>query len=234
MSDDRMKEIITALLETEGRTEAEVKATQAKAAKLMAKLGITRESIMASRPDLAAGSHEITRFDWIVCQSIMVAISDLTGTQCWYDVLLTASGKRSDRKRITYAGYRSDVDQATWLLRHLLDAAKQGSSGLSVNSERTSYLVGFASAVYQRIRELEASLNSARPELDRSTGSDLVIARDTTVEEFVKTLVSGLVTGGDKGSKVKNGAAFAGGQAAGKSVSLGKGVGAGPKALPSS
>ena len=111
-NEEDLKRVIAALLETEGRSEDEVRTFQAKAAKLMHKLGLTREDIFAEKPDMHTAEMQITRFDWIVAQYIGSGISRLTGTQEWYTILSTPTGKRSDRKVFHFAGYRSDVDQA--------------------------------------------------------------------------------------------------------------------------
>lgn len=129
-SEDDLKRVIAALLETEGRSEDEVRTFQAKAAKLMHKLGLTREDIFAEKPDMHTAEMQITRFDWIVAQYIGSGISRLTGTQEWYTILSTPTGKRSDRKVFHFAGYRSDVDQAIWLFKHLIEASQTGARGM--------------------------------------------------------------------------------------------------------
>lgn len=173
-STDDLKKIIANLLETSGRTEEEILVMQAKAAKMMHQLGLTREDIFAEKPDMWSANIQITRFDWIVAQFLMNPIEDLTGTECWYQILPTPTGKRSDRKVVYFAGYRSDVDQATWLFQHILAEATKGARGISLTAERNSYLVGFASAVAMKIRSLTTSLKAVREEVS-STGYDLVL-----------------------------------------------------------
>jgi len=112
---DDLKKTIAGLLETEGRTETEVKAFQKKAAQMMHNLGLTEEEVRAKDPDMFQSDTQITRFDWIVSPFIMNPIEELTGTQCWYHVLPTPSGKRPDRKAGHFAGHRSEVDPDTWL-----------------------------------------------------------------------------------------------------------------------
>ncbi len=230
---DDLKRIIAGLLETEGRTDAEVKAFQKKAAKMMHNLGLTEDEIRAKDPDMFQSDIQITRFDWIVSQFIMNPIEELTGTQCWYNILPAPSGKRSDRKLVHFAGYRSDVDQATWLFSHILQEASAGARGISVTKERNSYLVGFAAAVSSKIRDLAASLAEVREEAD-STGTDLVLLEKAQiVVAFLETIAPGLVSDQTKGTKVKNGAAAQAGARDGKAVSLGRGVSQGAKAITS-
>lgn len=231
-NEEDLKRVIAALLETEGRSEDEVRTFQAKAAKLMHKLGLTREDIFAEKPDMHTAEMQITRFDWIVAQYIGSGISRLTGTQEWYTILSTPTGKRSDRKMFHFAGYRSDVDQAIWLFKHLIEASQAGARGIST-SERNSYLVGFASTVYRRLVELATALEGVQEDM-APTGNDnaLVLAKkEDTVNAFLKKIVPGLRDGQGKGTAVKDYSALVAGQRAGKSVSLGRGAAQGVKAL---
>lgn len=239
-NEEDLKRVIAALLETEGRSDDEVRTFQAKAAKLMHKLGLTREDIFAEKPDMHTAEMQITRFDWIVARYIGSGISRLTGTQEWYTILSTPTGKRSDRKVFHFAGYRSDVDQAIWLFKHLIEASQVGARGISVTSERNSYLVGFASTVYRRLVELATALEvhrTASCEEDMApTGNDnaLVLAKkEDTVNAFIQKIVPGLRDGQSKGTTVKDYSALVAGQHDGKSVSLGRGVAQGAKALMS-
>jgi len=228
-----LKKIIANLLETEGRSETEVKAFQAKAAKMLHDLGLTEDEVRAKDPDMFQSETIITRFDWIVSQFIMNPIEELTGTQCWYQVLPTPTGKRSDRKVVYFAGYRSDVDQATWLFSHILEQAKAGARGITVTSERNSYLVGFASAVSAKIRSLTVSLDNVR-EQDKSTGYDLVLVeKERVVKAFLDSIAPGLTEDSTKGTQVKNGAAAQAGIRDGQKATLGRGVSQGALALTS-
>ena len=232
-NEDDLKRVIAALLETEGRSDDEVRTFQAKAAKLMHKLGLTREDIFAEKPDMHTAEMHITRFDWIVAQYIGSGISRLTGTQEWYTILSTPTGKRSDRKVFHFAGYRSDVDQAIWLFKHLIEASQAGARGISATSERNSYLVGFAATVYRRLVELAVALDGVQED-EAPTGNDnaLVLAKkEDTVKAFLQKIVPGLRDGQGKGTAVKDFSAMVAGQRDGKSVSLGRGVAQGAKAL---
>ena len=239
-NEEDLKRVIAALLATEGRSEDEVRTFQAKAAKLMHKLGLTREDIFAEKPDMHTAERQITRFDWIVAQYIGSGISRLTGTQEWYTILPTPTGKRSDRKVFHFAGYRSDVDQAIWLFKHLIEASQVGARGISATSERNSYLVGFAAAVYRRLIELVTALEGVQE--DEACGSKdphgndnaLVLAKkEDTVNAFLKKIAPGLRDGQGKGTAVKDYSALLAGQRDGKSVSLGRGAAQGAKALMS-
>ena len=234
-NEEDLKRVIAALLTTEGRSEDEVRTFQAKAAKLMHKLGLTREDIFAEKPDMHTAEMQITRFDWIVAQYIGSGISRLTGTQEWYTILPTPTGKRSDRKVFHFAGYRSDVDQAIWLFKHLIEASQAGARGISATSERNSYLVGFASTVYRRLVELATALEGVQED-EAPTGNDnaLVLAKkEDTVNAFLKKIAPGLRDGQGKGTAVKDYSALLAGQRDGKSVPLGHGVAQGAKALMS-
>lgn len=233
-----LKRIIAGLLDTEGRTEAEVAAFQKKAAKMMHELGLTEDEVRAKDPDMFQSETIITRFDWIVAQLTMNAIESLTGTQAWYQILPTPTGKRSDRKIVYFAGYRSDVDQATWLFSHILTEAKTGAWGITVTKERNSYLVGFAAAVQAKVHALAASLAEVREEVQSSSsdgsGVDLVLQeKERVVLAFLEEIAPNLRTDQTKGTQVRNSAAAQAGARDGKNVSLGRGVSQGAKAIAS-
>jgi len=230
---DDLKKTIAGLLETEGRTEAEVKAFQKKAAQMMHNLGLTEEEVRAKDPDMFQSDTQITRFDWIVSPFIMSPIEELTGTQCWYNVLPTPSGKRSDRKLVHFAGYRSDVDQASWLFSHILAEAAAGARGISVTAERNSYLVGFGAAVSAKLNALTRSLKEVREEVPGNGTELMLLEKAQVVAAFLETIAPGLVSDQTKGTQVKNHAAAQAGARDGKNVSLGRGVSAGAKALTS-
>ena len=232
---DDLKKTIAGLLETEGRTDAEVKAFQKKAAQMMHNLGLTEEEVRAKDPDMFQSDIPITRFDWIVSPFIMSAIEELTGTQCWYNVLPTPSGKRSDRKLVHFAGYRSDVDQATWLFSHILAEAAAGARGISVTAERNSYLVGFGAAVNAKLNALTRSLKEVREEAYRtqpSIGTELMLLEKAqVVAAFLKTIAPNIAPDQTKGTQVRNHVAAQAGARDGKNVSLGRGVSQGARAL---
>lgn len=235
---DDLKKIIAGMLETEGRTEAEIAAFQKKAAKMMHELGLSREEIMAKDPDIFHSTTQITRFDWIVTQLVFGPIMSLTGTKMWYEILPTPSGKRSDRKLVYFGGYRSDVDQATWLFQHVLEEAKKGAAGIKVTSERNSYLVGFGASVAKKIRDLAESLDTVRKERasdgEASVGTDVVLMeKERIVASFIESVAPDLVTTSNKDTSIRDGAAAGAGACDGKNVSLGRGVGQGAAALPS-
>lgn len=228
-----LRKIIATLLDTSGRTEDEIRTLQAKAAKLMHKLGLTREDIFAEKPDMHTAEMQITRFDWVVAQYIGPSIAYLTETRSWYTILPTSTGKRSDRKIFHFAGYRSDVDQALWLFKHLIETSRTGARGISETSERNSYLVGFASTIRLRLTELAIALKRVQKDM-APTGNNnaLVLAKkEDTVNAFLKKIVPGLRDGQGKGTTVKDYDALMAGRRDGKSVSLGRGVGQGAKAL---
>lgn len=232
----KMKEIIANLLDTEGRSPEEVRAFQDKAAKLMHKLGLTRDEILAKDPDMHMSSTQITRFDWVVAQLLFHPIERLTGTQTWYEILPTASGKRSDRKIVYFAGYRSDVDQAEWLFSHILQQASAGARGITASKERNSYLVGFAAAVGKKVLDLANSLDNLREPVRFKDGevNDLVLAsKEAVVKAYLEEMAPGLEAADNKGTVIKNRAAASAGASDGSKVSLGRGVSAGVKAIAS-
>ena len=127
MSDERTKALISALLGEDGRTEAEMEAAKRQAAKMMARHGLTEADVLREDRDMLRADLEIGRHDWIMTKFVGAAIAALTGTKCWRMDLAASTGRRSDRKRWTFAGYRPDVEQAEWLMETVLEAGKRAA-----------------------------------------------------------------------------------------------------------
>jgi hypothetical protein len=131
---DRVRKLL-AKAEAEGVTPPEAEALTAKAAELMARYGIDRARLAASRPD-----------------------TDRPGSRCQC-VLLSTSGPGA---RIHVFGYVSDLERADILYTSLLLQMARGLTAAvvpdgvrSVRAWRRSWLLGFVTAVITRVRSAE-------------------------------------------------------------------------------
>lgn len=230
-SKDDLKKIIANLLETEGRTKAETENYKRKAAQMMYELGLTREEILVKNPDMCKVEIHIGRFDWIVTKCVFAVICDLTDVHMFHSIKRTSLGKRSDLKILYFCGYRSDVDQATWLLSHILSKAAESSQNIRTTSERNSYLVGFGTSITHNIKKLIRSLRAVQKDESAKTGKDLVLKEKAQiVKEYVNKVAPNLVTSTGRTS-IRNTRAMSAGMTDGNKVSLGRGVSQGAKAI---
>lgn len=228
MSDERTKAMIAALLSDEGRTEAEMEAARRQAAKLMARHGFTEEDVLREDRDMKRADLEIGRHEWIVAKFIGAAVARLTGTQSWVQDLRASTGRRSDRKRYTFAGYRPDVEQAEWLMETVMTAAKGGSRVYKGDRAKSDFLAAFAVTVSRRISALCTELQEVR-ETQGSTA--LVVVKEANVRSYVEDLGVRLRDGRSGGRSIHDAAAASAGRAAGERVGLGRPIGSGPLAL---
>lgn len=220
MTQARIKEIIAALLSTEGRSEAEIEASQLQAAKLMAKHGLTEAEVLADNPDLLQDNTGIGRHEWIVAKFIMGPLEKLTGTKVYFEILPTKNGKRSDRKTIQFAGYRPDCEQAFWLFETIMEYGLEGALEFKGDKAKSDFLAGFGVTVAKRIRELTDKLDEVRGE----TGTALVVTKEAVVDDFLKTQGIHLTRTANGGRRVSDGNALEAGREAGKKVSLSRPV----------
>lgn len=227
---DDMKRIVAALLEDEGRTEAETQTARKLAAKLMAKHGLTEEDVLREDRDMLRADLDIGRHDWIMTKFVGAAVADLTGTGCWRMDLAASTGRRSDRKRWTFAGYRPDVEQAEWLMGTILDAGKRGARPYKGDRAKSDFLASFAATVARRIRELARELDDVR-EHEGSTA--LVVTKAANVDSYVTDeLGVRLQDGRSRGRGIRDHGAATAGRKAGAEVSLSRPVGGrGPLAI---
>jgi len=224
----RMKAIIAALLEDGGRTEAEAAGARAQAARLMVKHGLTEADVLSATPDMKTGTYDVGRYQWMVAKFIAGAIAKLTGTCAYSEALRTSAGRRSDRKRFSFAGYRPDVEQAEWLFSHIIDAGDTAAKGVGGDKAKSDLLAAFAVTVSRRLKMLQTATDEVRAE---AGGTDLVVVKDAKVNEYVEQSVGKLCDGRAKGRRTQDQDAAARGREAGQKVSLARGVGSGPLAI---
>lgn len=230
MSDERTKALIAALLSEDGRTEAEMEAAKRQAAKMMAKHGLTEADVLREDRDMLRADLEIGRHDWIMTKFVGAAIAALTGTKCWRMDLAASTGRRSDRKRWTFAGYRPDVEQAEWLMETVLEAGKRAARPYKGDRAKSDCLAAFAATVARRIHDLAEELDGVRA---AEGSTELVVTKAANVDSYVADeLGVRLQDGRSRGRGIRDQGAASAGRKAGAEVSLARPVGGcGPLAL---
>ncbi len=182
---DRVRKLL-AKAEAEGVTPPEAEALTAKAAELMARYGIDRARLAASRPDTDRPGNRIIDIDNPWAQIRAHLLAGLAGAMRCQCVLLSTSRPGA---RIHVFGYASDLERADILYTSLLLQMARGLSAtvvpLGVRSPRAwrrSWLLGFVSAVISRVRAAEdRAAASAEAEVQTGPSTALVLADRTLV-----------------------------------------------------
>ena len=173
---------LLAKAEAQGVTPAEAEALTAKATELMARSGIDRALLAATKPDTDRPGNRIIEVPnpWSVVRAhLLTGVSAAMRCQC---VLLPAKG---GSRRIHVFGYTSDLERVEILytsllvqMAHGLAAAEVPVTARSSRSWRRSWLLGFTSAVTARMRAAEQrAASQAEQERDGSgPTAELVLA----------------------------------------------------------
>ncbi len=155
---DRVRKLL-AKAEAEGVTPPEAEALTAKAAELMARYGIDRARLAASRPDTDRPGNRIIDIDNPWAQIRAHLLAGLAGAMRCQCVLLST---RRPGARIHVFGYASDLERADILYTSLLLQMARGLAATVVpvgvrspRAWRRSWLLGFVSAVITRVRTAE-------------------------------------------------------------------------------
>lgn len=176
---DRVRKLL-AKAEAEGVTVAEAQALTAKAAELMAKYGIDRALLAATRPETDKPDNRIVEIynPWARVQAhLFCGLAAALRCQC---ILLPAR----TGQRVHIFGYASDIERADVLytsvliqMWHGLIAAEVPVRADSVRAWRRSWLLGFAAAVIARVRAAEQRAEqAASAEPGDSSRAALVLA----------------------------------------------------------
>ena len=154
---DRVRKLL-AKAEAEGVTVHEAEALTAKAAELMARYGIDRARLAASRPETDRPADRVFDIDnpWgEVKVYLLAAVASALRCAC-------VETDRPAGRRLHVFGYASDIDRATILYASLLVqmnralAAEQVPvTGASARAWRRSWMLGYAGAAAARIRDAE-------------------------------------------------------------------------------
>ncbi|MGH3192312.1 MAG: DUF2786 domain-containing protein [Streptosporangiaceae bacterium] len=177
---DRVRKLL-AKAEAEGVTPPEAEALTAKAAELMARYGIDRARLAASRPDTDRPGNRIIDIDNPWAQIRAHLLAGLAGAMRCQCVLLSTSRPGA---RIHVFGYASDLERADILYTSLLLQMARGLSTTvipvgvrSPRAWRRSWLLGFVSAVISRVRAAEdRAAAGAEGEVQTGPSTALVLA----------------------------------------------------------
>ena len=178
---DRVRKLL-AKAEGEGVTVEEAQALTAKAAELMAKYGIDRALLAATRPETDKPDNRIVEIynPWARVQAhLLCGLASALRCRC---VILPRPGPGS---RIHMFGFSSDLERTDVLYTSLLVQMWQGLAAEQVpawsrspRAWRRSWLLGFAAAVVARVRaaEQEATSRATAPQARSGSQTALVLA----------------------------------------------------------
>ena len=177
---DRVRKLL-AKAEADGVTSEEAQALTAKAAELMARYGIDRARLAASRPDTDAPGNRIIDIENPWAQVRAHLLAGLAGAMRCQCVLLSTTKPGA---RIHVFGYASDLERADILYTSLLLQMARGltvavvPAGVrSVRAWRRSWLLGFVTAVITRVKSAEdRAAASAQGETQAGPSTALVLA----------------------------------------------------------
>ncbi len=160
---DRVRKLL-AKAEAEGVTVQEAQALTAKAAELMAKYGIDRALLAATRPETDKPDNRIVEIynPWARVQAhLLCGLAAALRCQC---ILLPAS----EGQRVHVFGYASDIERADVLytsvlvqMWHGLVAAQVPARADNVRAWRRSWLLGYTAAVIGKVRDAEQRAEQA-------------------------------------------------------------------------
>jgi hypothetical protein len=178
---DRVRKLL-AKAEAEGTTPPEAEALTAKAAELMAKYGIDRARLAASRPETDRPGNRIIDIDNPWAQVRAHLLAGIVGAMRCQCVTLRTSGPGA---RIHVFGYASDLERADILytslllqMAHALTRAIVPDGVRSVRAWRRSFLLGYVTAVITRVRAAEdrAAQAGVDPRDESGKSTALVLA----------------------------------------------------------
>jgi Protein of unknown function (DUF2786) len=181
---DRVRKLL-AKAESDGVTVPEAEALTAKAAELMAKYGIDRALLAATRPETDKPGNRIIDIANPWAQVRAHLLSGLAGAMRCQCILLNAESGA----RVHVFGYASDLERADILytslllqMAHGLSAVAPPAGASSPRAWRRSWLLGFVAAVVARVKAAEeraAAVSEAQPHTGPSTA--LVLADRSVV-----------------------------------------------------
>jgi hypothetical protein len=178
---DRVRKLL-AKAEAEGVTPPEAEALTAKAAELMARYGIDRARLAASRPDTDRPGSRIVDIanPWAQVRAHLLA--GLAGAMRCQCVLLSTGGPGA---RVHVFGFRSDLERADILYTSLLLQMARGLAAAAVpagignpRAWRRSWLLGFVTAVITRVRSAEERAAAGAEDDSRPGPSTALVLAD--------------------------------------------------------
>ena len=168
---ERVRKLL-AKAEADGVTTAEAEALTAKAAELMARYGIDRALLAATRPETDRPANRVIDVPNPWAQVRAHLLAGLVGAMRCQCVLLPATGG----KRVHVFGFASDLERAEMLytsllvqMAHGLAVAQVPRAVRSPRAWRRSWLLGYVSAVTGRVRAAE---ERAASDAEQDRGED--------------------------------------------------------------
>jgi hypothetical protein len=191
---DRVRKLL-AKAEAEGVTPPEAEALTAKAAELMARYGIDRALLAATRPETDKPGSRIIDIGNPWAQVRAHLLAGLAGAMRCQCILLNPDRSGPDRSgperggaRVHVFGYQSDLERADILytslllqMAHGLTAAAVPARVSSVRAWRRSWLLGFAAAVVARVKAAEDRAAATSSAAERSGPSTALVLADRSV-----------------------------------------------------
>ena len=182
---DRVRKLL-AKAEAEGCTPPEAEALTAKAAELMARYGIDRARLAATRPETDQPGNRIIDIGNPWAQVRAHLLAGLAGALRCQVILLRPDGPGA---RVHVFGYTSDLERTDILytslllqMAHGLTAATPPAAARSVRAWRRSWLLGFAAAVTARVRAAEERAAArAEAEVHQGPSTALMLADRSVV-----------------------------------------------------
>jgi hypothetical protein len=187
---DRVRKLL-AKAEAEGVTIEEAQALTAKAAELMAKYGIDRALLAATRPETDKPDNRIVEIynPWARMQAhLLCGLAAALRCQC---ILLPAV----EGQRVHVFGYASDIERTDVLytsvlvqMWHGLVAAQVPATADNVRAWRRSWLLGYAAAVIARVRAAEQRAERAavaEPAREKSRAALVLADRSMVIRQHV-------------------------------------------------
>jgi hypothetical protein len=181
---DRVRKLL-AKAEAEGVTPPEAEALTAKAAELMARYGIDRARLAASRPETDRPDSRVIDIENPWAQVRAHLLAGLAGAMRCQCVLLHTSRPGT---RIHVFGYASDLERADILYTSLLLQMARGLAAAVVPSGvrsprawRRSWLLGFVTAVITRVRSAEDRAAASAEGEEQSGPSTALVLADRAV-----------------------------------------------------
>jgi len=221
---DRVRKLL-AKAEAEGVTVAEAQALTAKAAELMAKYGIDRALLAATRPETDKPGNRIVDIynPWARVQAhLFCGLAAALRCQC---ILLPARAGQ----RVHIFGYASDIERTDMLytsvliqMWHGLIAAGVPARADGVRAWRRSWLLGFAAAVIAKVRTAEQRAEQAASAVPHgeSSRAALVLADRSLV---IRQNVAHAYPRTRKAKVTYTGSGYGAGYAQGKRADIGTG-----------
>jgi len=169
---DRIRKLL-AQAEDAAVTPAEAEAFTAKAAELMARYGIDRALLAATRPETDQPADRVITIPnpWAAIHAhLLCGIAAAMRCKC----ILPGTGHAA---RVHVFGYASDIERAELLytslliqLHHALVATRPPEWTTSVRAWRRSWMLGFCTAVIARVRAAEQHAAQHATAGDEATG----------------------------------------------------------------